>query len=148
MALRRCCILTSHFYSLHQPTLNNTLNIQVPRTCYFLSFRFNSIDNSSSYSERNQAAEVNRNSDDDRKIKFIQLELSYLHQRGKRVPDPNLIERKDWDELLNFSTKSARKNFYMLLFNRQAHQKYKKVCCILKAITLRTRNCIMNDILD
>lgn len=135
--LKRYCILTRNFYSLQEPTLNNILTFQVPRSCYFLSLRFKSIDNISSSSERNEAAEVERNSNDERKIKYIQLELSSLHEQGKQVPNPDLIKTKHWDELLNLTTKSARQRYYKHLFNLQAHIENKKVCWILKAVTLK-----------
>ena len=123
--LKRCCMITRNLYFLHEPTLHNTLKFNVPRTCHGL--RFNSNDNSMSSIESNQASEVEPKSDDEHKLNYIRLELSIQQQQGKRVPDPDLISKNHWDELLNKETKSARKKFYAYLLDMQEKKEKKKV---------------------
>lgn len=99
------------------------LKCKVQRT-HFLSARFNSIDKSIL---KNEAVEEERKSDDESRFKCIQLELSYLRQSGKSVPDADLIKKHQWEELLKLNTKSAKQSYYKYLFKMQKRIENKKV---------------------
>lgn len=67
------------------------------------------------------------NSEEDRKLKFIQLEISLLREKGGRAPDINLFKKHHWDELLTLETASARRRFYAFLFLTEKTKENKAV---------------------
>lgn len=127
IVLRRCCFLTRSFYSLHQSTTLSTSLLTSPKIC---DFKFSSIDNSYSTNQMNEAdTTIN---EEDRKLKYIQLEISLLRERGGRAPDVNLIKRHHWDELLTLKTTTSRHKFYAYLFLAEKAKENKEVSGMLK----------------
>jgi len=52
----------------------------------------------------------------DDKLKFLLAEMSILREHGKRAPNPESINKWQWEELIKISNRSARMNFYKYLF--------------------------------
>lgn len=116
IVLRRTCFLTRTFDSLHQSTvLHNASKIASPKIC---DLRFSSKD-SSHQATIGCNESVTTMSEEERQLKFIQLEISLLNEKCGRAPDVNLFKKHHWDELLKLKTKSARHKFYNYLFKAE-----------------------------
>lgn len=113
--LRRCGLLTRSYHSLIQSTTFNTPIFTSPK---IFDLKSSSIDNngySSTPTDRINETDT-KISEEDRKLKLIQLEISLKRQRGGRAPDVNFIKKHQWDELLTLNTATARDKFYSYLY--------------------------------
>lgn len=124
--LRRCDFLTRSYHSLIQSTTFITPKI--------FDLKFSSIDNNNCYSSTptHQINETDTKiSEEDRKLKLIQLEISLVRDRGGRAPDVNFIKKYHWDELLTLKTTTARHKLYSYLFLAEKTKENKVVSVTL-----------------
>lgn len=107
----RSLVLRKRLSSLLQSSIKNyTLLCQAPRISDSVK-RFNSTGN------KDPPADGTKDMEDQKsKEKYIHLELSILIEQGQKVPDPNSLQKRNWDELLKLPTKSARMKYYKYLF--------------------------------
>ncbi|KAF2897789.1 hypothetical protein ILUMI_08376 [Ignelater luminosus] len=68
------------------------------------------------------------------KLKVLILEMEVLRQEGKAIPNNSSMKSENWKELLNLSSKSARKKFLEFLFkvekkkeNKQKKKEFKRL---------------------
>ncbi|RZC42068.1 mitochondrial ribonuclease P protein 1 -like protein [Asbolus verrucosus] len=94
---------------------------------------FNIINNLSNFVRLESLAQgpnipliTNGDKDLEHKLKVLILEMDVMRQEGKLVPDDCHLKDKDWQELLNLPTISARRRFLEFLFKvskKKEHQK-------------------------
>ncbi len=120
--IRRCYSFTRSFYSLHQlTTFNDPSPFRLAKKCH--SFR---VCSSSATTKQETNAQTD-SEEEDRKLKFIQLEISLLRECGGKAPNVDLLKKHHWDELLTMNSQTARHRYYKFLFVTEKAKENKKV---------------------
>lgn len=117
MLLRQCFVITKSIHSLCLPLSNVT------------KFPLGTLWNDNYYCHRQRSTNVDIESD--RKRKVIELEIENLRDQGHQVPQSSLIKPKQWADLLNMKSASARRRFYYFLFTTQNINENQRVSGIM-----------------
>lgn len=131
MLSRRCFFLTKKFHSLPE-----SANI---RRTTVLCQNLRISDHSKRFTSVNLNNDPKIDEDVDRKLKFIKLEMAYLRDAGRRMPNPDTIRQFDWNELLKCETRSARKKYYDRMFAKEEHRENKQVSVATTLLQLKVR---------
>lgn len=63
----------------------------------------------------------------EKKLKILYLEVDVARQEGRRVPNPELIKPDQWDHLLSLQSRSARSKYYLFLWHiEKKHENLEK----------------------
>lgn len=88
---------------------------------------------------------VTTNSEEDRQVKYLELEISLLRESRCKVPDINSLDKHHWNELLTMKSKSARLKYYHFLFIKEKRKENKAVSESLKVLlTSRKKICLVS----
>ncbi|CAH1156031.1 unnamed protein product [Phaedon cochleariae] len=112
-----------------QPVLSETLGRQISLLNHPLKKLFssnvegsptlanhNNSPGGNTETETNYDAITNGDKTLETKLKIIMLEAEVLRQEGKAVPESSFVTEEQWKEILNLTTRTARKKYFEYLF--------------------------------
>lgn len=137
MLWRLCCSMSITLCSRHKlPNKYKLLTYQESRMYDFPRSRYRCSSSDNHFQFADEEIDI--------KLKYIQLEISFLRQQGKKVPDPNLIKKHQWDELLKMKSKNSRKRFYAYLCFKEEEKENELVIIILNCYKILILTTVMN----
>lgn len=132
MFSRRCLLITRCFRLLCQSPNNNNNALRRLRISHSLQRLISCGPNEPIVPTEKNDSVLSKDEENDRKMKYLQLEITYLHDRGRKVPDINSIGKHQWDELMKTESKSARMKYYYYLYITAKKKGDKKVSLTFK----------------